>query len=88
MNPVILPNAIVLLDRHYISLAPYRVNRPNLYAVRHNAHLRIRYLDFILNRIVLRPYNLAYPVDLIEPDPDESPGDLIAGRVVIILNEL
>ncbi len=88
MDPVVLPNAIVLIDRHYISLAPYRSNRPNLYAVRHHAHLRLRYLDFICNRVILRPQNLAYPVDLIEPDPHESPADLIAGRVVLIQNEL
>jgi len=36
----------------------------------------------------LRPHNIAYPVELIEVDADESPGDLLAGRVVLILNEL
>ena len=88
MEPVVLPDAIVLLDRHYNSLAPYRPGRPNLYAVRHDAHLRLRYVDFILNRLVLRPHNIAFPVDLIEPGPNESPGDLIAGRVALILNEM
>jgi hypothetical protein len=88
MDPLVLPNAIVLLDRHYISLAPYRSNRPNIYAVRHNAHLRLRYVEFILNRMVLRPQNLAYPVELVEPGLNESPSDLIVGRAVLILNEL
>jgi hypothetical protein len=36
---------------------------------------------------VLRPHNISYPVDLIEVGPDESPTDLIAGRVALILNE-
>ena len=88
MDPLVLPNAIVLLDRHYNSLMPYRASRPNLYAVRQEGHLRLRYVDFILNRVVLRPHNIAFPVDLIEPGPNESPGDLIAGRVVLIMNEL
>ncbi len=88
MDPVVLPNAIVLLDRHYNSLMPYRNSRPNLYAVRQEGHLLLRYVDFILNRMVLRPHNVAFPVDLVEPGPNESPGDLIAGRVVLILNEL
>jgi hypothetical protein len=88
MEPLVLPEAIVLVDRHYNSLMPYRPNRPSLYAVRQGSHLALRYLDFIANRLVLRPHNIAFPVDLIEVGPGESPADLIAGRVALILNEL
>jgi len=87
MEPLVLPEAIALIDRHYNSLMPYRPNRPNLYAVRHGSHLTLRYVDFIANRLVLRPHNIAFPVDLIEVEPGESPGDLLAGRVALILNE-
>jgi len=34
------------------------------------------------------PHNIAFPVELIEVDPSESPSDLIAGRIALILNEL
>jgi hypothetical protein len=87
MDPVVLPEAIVLIDRHYNSLMPYRPSRPNLYAVRYEAHLTLRYVDFVSNRLVLRPHNIAFPVELIEVDPGESPSDLIAGRVALIVNE-
>jgi hypothetical protein len=87
MEPLVLPDATALLDRHYTSLTPYRPNRPNLYAVRHGSHLTLRYVDFVSNRLVLRPHNIAFPVDLIEIDPDQSHGDFIAGRVALILNE-
>jgi transcriptional regulator with XRE-family HTH domain len=87
MDPLVLPEAIALLDRHYTSLTPHRVNRPNLYAVRHGAHLTLRYVDFLSNRLVLRPHNTGFPVELIEVDPDQSPSDLIVGRVSLILNE-
>jgi hypothetical protein len=87
MEPLVLADAIVLIDRHYNSLMPYRLNRPNLYAVRNGRHLALRYLDFLLNRLVLRPYNLAFPVELVEVPPGETPGDLIAGRIMLILNE-
>ncbi|MGD0521755.1 MAG: hypothetical protein ABSA48_10915 [Terracidiphilus sp.] len=87
MEPLVLPDAIALLDRHYNSLMPYRPNRPNVYAVRHGAHLTLRYVDFLSNRLVLRPHNIAFPVDLIEIDPGEPPSDLLAGRVALILNE-
>lgn len=87
MDPLILPEAIVLIDRHYNSLMPYRPNRPNLYAVRLGSRLLIRYVDYLSNRLVLRPYNLAFPVDLLEVEPGEPPSDLLAGRIALILNE-
>jgi len=87
MDPVVQPDAIALLDRHYNSLAQYRPARQNVYALRKDARLKLRYADFMLSRLVLRPHNGAYPVELSEMEPGESPGDLIVGRVILILNE-
>lgn len=86
MEPLVLPEALVLIDRHYNSLQAYRPNRPNLYAVRHGAHLVLRYVDFAASRLVLRPHSIAFPVDLIEVAPDSSPAELLAGRAALILN--
>jgi hypothetical protein len=36
---------------------------------------------------VLRPHNIAFPVELIEMEPNESPGDLLAGRIALIINQ-
>ena len=88
MEPLIMPEALVLIDRHYNSLLPYRPNRANLYAVRTGAHLLIRYADFLSSRLILRPHNITHPVDLIEVAHGESPGDFLTGRVALILNEL
>lgn len=88
MEPLILPNAIVLLDRHYNSFTPYRPNRPNLYAIRHDTCLKLRYADFQFNRLVLRPHSIAFPVELIEVGVNETPNELLAGRVALVLNEL
>jgi transcriptional regulator with XRE-family HTH domain len=87
MEPLVLPDALALLDRHYNSLIPYRPNRPNLFAIRQGAHLTLRYVDYIAHRLVLRPHNIAFPVDLIEVEEGESPSDLIAGRIACIQNE-
>jgi transcriptional regulator with XRE-family HTH domain len=87
MEPLVLPEAVTLIDRHYISLMPYRPNRPNLYAVRNGAHLRLRYVDFVSNRLVLRPHNIGFPVELLEINPGEVSNDLIVGRIALILNE-
>jgi transcriptional regulator with XRE-family HTH domain len=88
MEPLVLPEALVLLDRHYNSLLTYRPSRPNLYAIRHGAHLTVRYAEFQASRLILRPHNIAFPVELIALDPEESPGDWLAGRVALILNEI
>lgn len=87
MDPLVLPEAIAVIDRHYNSLVAYHPNRPTLYAVRDGAHLTLRFADFLATCLVLRPLNIAFPVDLIEISHDESPNDLIAGRVALILNE-
>jgi hypothetical protein len=88
MEPLVQPEAAVLIDRHYNSLMPYRPNRPNLYAVRYDARLVLRYVDYVSRHLILRPHNLAFPVELIEMDADESPNELLVGRVALILNEL
>jgi hypothetical protein len=86
MDPVVLPEALVLIDRHYNSIAPYRPNRPNLLAVRNGTHLNLRYVDFLANRLVLRPHDRTFAVELIEIEPGESLGDLLIGRVALVIN--
>lgn len=87
MEPLLLPNALAVIDRHYNSMIPYREGRSNLYAVRDGAHLILRYADYLTTRLVLRPLNLTSAIQLIEIGDDSSPGEFIAGRVVLIIKE-
>ncbi len=87
MDPLVQPIAIALLDRHYNSLASCRADRRNLYAVRQGARLIVRYAELLSGRLVLRPHNIAFPLDVIEAEPGHSLIELIAGRVAMILNE-
>lgn len=87
MSPVLLPDAVVLLDRHYNSLTPYQPGRSTLYAIRYHNRLRLRYADVDVHRLILRPHNLGSPVELVELDPDQSPREFLAGRVVMVINE-
>jgi hypothetical protein len=86
MEPLVMPEAIALIDRHYTSLAPYRLTRPNLYAVRRGAHLTLRYVELLEGKMLPRPNNLAYPLDLVQIDGEGSPHDRIVGRIALILN--
>jgi hypothetical protein len=88
MEPLVMPEAIALIDRHYNSFFPYRPTRPNLYAVRHLSHLTLRYVELLASRLVLRPQNNNFPLEWADPNPGESPSDLLTGRIVLILNEL
>ena len=87
MSPLVFADALVVLDRHYNSMAQYRPDRPNLYAVRRDAHLIVRYADFQASRLVLRPFSRDFPVELLEMAGDETPGDFIAGRVIAVFNQ-
>lgn len=87
MDPLVLPEAIAVIDRHYTSFAPHRPERATLYAMRNGARLSVRYVEFLAHRLILRPHNIDFPVDLIEIETGASPNDLVVGRVAMLLNE-
>jgi len=86
LHPMILPDALVVIDRHYNSLVRHDPDRASLYAVRDGGHLTLRYCDFLSSRLVLRPLNNSCAVTLLEIEPGSSPGELIVGRVALIIN--
>ena len=80
MYPRLLPAAILLLDRHYNSLAPYRRNEHNMYAVVHNGHCYFRYVEQQSGYLLLHPENRAYVAHAV-PLAGKSASDYIAGRI-------
>lgn len=85
MEPRLSANNIIVLDRHYNSLADHHPPEPNIYGVRVENALLFRYVSFALNRLILRPHSLEFPVQLIEIEPHRSPADLIVGRVCVTI---
>lgn len=88
MEPLLYAGTIAVLDRHYNSLAPYRSHQPTLFAVRYGAALLLRFVDFDEDRLILRPYSRAFPIQLLTIGVEEAPADYIVGRVCILLSEL
>jgi len=88
MEPMIAAGAIVVLDRHYNSLAPYRAHQRTLYAVRCGAGLVLRYVEFDDGRLILRPLSPAFPVQLLALGSHETPADYLVGRVCLVVSEL
>jgi hypothetical protein len=88
MDPMIAPGAIVVLDRHYNSLAPYRAHQRTIYAVRNGAALGLRFVEFDDGRLILRPLSILFPVQLLALASHETPADYLAGRVCMVISEL
>lgn len=88
MDPVIASGAVVVLDRHYRSLAPYRPHQRTLYAVRGGGGLLLRYVEFDNGTLIFRPLAPGYPVQLVVPAAHESPADYLVGRVCLLMAEL
>jgi len=88
MEPMLSSGSIVVLDRHYTSLAPYRAHQRTLFAVRCGAGLVLRYVEFDGGRLILRPLSITYPVQLLTLGSHETPADYIVGRVCLVVSEL
>lgn len=88
MDPLIAPGAILVIDRHYHSLAPYHAHRRTLYAVRAGGGLVLRYVEFDGGTLILRPLAMGVPVQMITPGAKETPADYIVGRVCVVVSEL
>jgi plasmid maintenance system antidote protein VapI len=88
MEPMLSPDAIAVLDRHYNSISPYRSHEPTLFAVRYGGSLVLRFVDLDGGRLILRPYARAFPVQVVAMAPEEAPGDYVVGRVCVLLSEL
>lgn len=87
MYPRLLPGAVVLIDRHYNSLAPYRKGESNIYAVRKDGTCTVKYVELSGKQLILRPHNQAYPVEVISIEEDKSVHDYIVGRICHIAIE-
>lgn len=81
MQPRLQPGALLLLDRHYNALTPYRKGELNMYAVLKTDHCAIRYVELAGSDLLLRPQNQAAPIEVIPLDAGKSAHDYLAGRV-------
>ena len=89
MAPCISPGAILLIDRHYNSLQPYRRKNSNIYAVHSARSVLIRYIEPQNGTLLLRPQNPQFPLIVIETGSDGSlSAEQIIGRVCHAGSEL
>jgi len=80
--------AMLLIDRHYTSLHPYRQHKLNLYAVRLQARHAVGYVSLAGDYLVVRPWNAQLPLELARIDRTRSYSDYIVGRVCHVAIEI
>ena len=85
MQPILPPETIAVIDRHYNSPVAYQPTHPSIFAVRVGNALQLRIADFEHNRLILRPVEINHPVHLLSLGPHEIPSDLIVGRVCLAI---
>ncbi len=88
MEPILSSGSIVVIDRHYNSLAPHSARQPTIYAVREGRSLELRYAALEKNCLVLRPNSLDYPVQIVPISTNDSSADHIVGRICMLLSDL
>jgi hypothetical protein len=89
MAPYISPGAILLIDRHYNSLRPYRRRHSNVYAVHEAGWVLIRYIEPQDGTLLLRPQSQQSSLILLGTGSDgSSAADQIIGRICHVSREL
>jgi hypothetical protein len=78
---------MLLIDRHYNSLKPYREGDFNLYAVLKNKSCAVRYVEIVGNQLLLRPHNCLSSIEVIPVADGKNPADYLVGRVCNIALE-
>ena len=81
MWPRFNPGSLLLIDRHYTTLRPYRKNERNIYAVRKGEACTVRHIELSGSLLILRPHNPDYPAEVLSVPEGQSPAEFIVGRV-------
>lgn len=88
MHPRLAPGALVLIDRHYNSLEPYRKGDLSIYAVAVGGKCLFRYIEMAGSNLVLRPHNQTYAIEIVPIEKGKHAHDCIVGRVCYVGMEI
>jgi len=88
LSPRLGPGALLLLDRHYTTLRPYRKNERNLYAVHKDGACVVRYVETAAASLILRAQNADSPLEVVPISAGHSASDLLVGRIAHVSTEI
>jgi predicted XRE-type DNA-binding protein len=79
--------SVLLIDRHYCSLANYHKDEPNLYVIRKGDAIVVRSIETQGNQLCLRPEGSSYPLDFLSIDRKNPLTSFVVGRVAQVTTE-
>ena len=79
MWPGAASRATLLVDRHSVSLDPYRAGRRNIYVIQREGGIVARFAESSDGSLILQPRDPAFPALVL---PDNAAREAIVGRVV------
>ena len=88
MHPRLSNGSVLLIDRHYCSLSGYQRDEPNLYLIRKEQTLMVRWTEMQGSNLSLRPDSSEHPLDFICIDRKHPHISCVVGRVAHIGTEL
>ncbi|HXB61493.1 MAG TPA: hypothetical protein VNU94_01415 [Acidobacteriaceae bacterium] len=88
MAPLLSSGTLVVIDRHFTSLASYREPHPTLHAINFSGRLLLRFVSLEDGHLVLRPASPLSPVRLLRLGTHDSPADYIIGRACLLLSSV
>jgi plasmid maintenance system antidote protein VapI len=88
MYPRFENGSVLLIDRHYCSLVEHRKDQPNLYLIRKEDALMVRWVEMQGTQLCLRPETSKYPLDFVCINKNHPLTSCIVGRVAHIATEL
>jgi transcriptional regulator with XRE-family HTH domain len=88
MYPRLSNGSVLLVDRHYCLLSGHQRAEPNLYMIRKEQTLMVRWIEMQGSNLSLRPDCGEHPLDFICIDRKHPLTSCIVGRVVYIATEI
>ena len=83
MTPRLGRGAILVIDRHYNALTPWKQER-NMYLVRSGGEYMVRYIEEAGGELVLRSHNPELPLQVLLPESGSDSLSAIVGRVCFV----
>jgi len=74
-------SVILLIDRHYSSLDPYRRLQPNMYVVRREGRCMVGYVTAFDDYLLVRPRDAQAAIDILKIERGRRYSEYIVGRV-------
>jgi transcriptional regulator with XRE-family HTH domain len=88
MGSFLRPNALVLIDRHYVLTKRNDDSLPKLFAIWRGGRLSLRYAEEDAGALAVWADDTSRLPERLIPEPGRASSDFVVGRVALVINEV